>query len=271
MQANSGLNAENGVILKVQDLSIFYGGVPALRGVNLDIYTHQITGIIGPSGCGKTTLLRCFNRMNDLIKETTLTGKILLHGEDISTLNAVDVRRRIGMVFQRPNPFPTSIYQNIAMGLKVNGFCGDVDGLVEQSLKQVGLWDEVKDRLAQNALSLSGGQQQRLCIARAIALEPEVILMDEPCSSLDPISTNRIEALLDELKQRYTIVVITHDLQQASRIADMVAFFTVEVHEGQRVGCLMEYATAPVIFSRPTQQATREYVYGNHMLQALLG
>ncbi|ERN41553.1 phosphate ABC transporter, ATP-binding protein [Rubidibacter lacunae KORDI 51-2] len=267
----AGSSSSGKIILKAENLSVYYGGTPALRNVTLPLLRNHITGLIGPSGCGKSTLLRCFNRLNDLIKGAQVKGRVFLDGRDLYDVGVhpVEIRRRVGMVFQRPNPFPKSIYNNIAVGLRVNGFRGDIDGLVEQSLRQVGLWNEVKDNLRKNALSLSGGQQQRLCIARAIALQPEVILMDEPCSALDPISTARIEELLRELKQKYTIAIVTHNLKQASLVSDRVAFFDAVIGEGgNRVGRLVEYDRTEVIFQRPNNPATRDYVTGRR-LQAL--
>ncbi len=256
------------IILKAENVTVSYGGVPAVRDVSLEIPRNEVIAFIGPSGCGKSSLLRCFNRLNDLVRGASVTGKMILEGQDLydPSVDGVEVRRRVGMVFQRPNPFPKSIYDNIAVGLRVNGYQGDIDELVEYSLKQVGLWDEVKNNLRKNALNLSGGQQQRLCIARAIALQPEVILMDEPCSALDPISTARIEELLRELQERYTIVIVTHNLKQASLVSDRVAFFDARTSEaGQRSGYLVEYDRTELIFQRPTQAATQEYVTGRRL------
>ncbi|WP_071516349.1 ATP-binding cassette domain-containing protein [Geitlerinema sp. PCC 9228] len=255
------LNGPQEVILRTEDVSVAYDGTPAIANVTLGIFKNQITGFIGPSGCGKSTLLRCFNRLNDAITRAEVTGKIFLHEREISRINPVEVRRRIGMVFQRPNPFPKSVYENIALGLRVNGYRGEIDERVEHALRQVGLWEEVKNDLRKNALHLSGGQQQRLCIARAIALNPEILLMDEPCSALDPISSSRIDYLLEEMKQQYTIVIVTHNLKQAARVTDMVAFFNVDTTDSQRVGRLVEYAPTTVIFRQPNVQATWEYVY----------
>ncbi len=257
-------------IFEVKDLSVQYNQVYALQNISLEIYRHQIMGFIGRSGCGKSTLLRCFNRLNDLVKGAKITGSISLEGQDIydKNFNPVELRRRVGMVFQRPNPFPKSIYNNISIGLKVNGYQGNIDEMVEYSLQQVGLWDELKINLNRNALTLSGGQQQRLCIARAIALQPEVILMDEPCSSLDPISTMQIESLLRELKQSYTIVIVTHNLKQAARISDYVAYFDVEFDQfGHRFGYLVECDRTEIIFQQPKQRATIEYVSGGNVLK----
>jgi phosphate transport system ATP-binding protein len=260
MQIDTNVNALGEVILRTEDVSVFYGSHVALKGVNLEIYKNKITGFIGPSGCGKSTLIRCFNRLNDLVKGAKVTGRIALAGQDIQKLNPVEVRRRVGMVFQRPNPFPKSVYENIAIGLRVNGYQGDIDELVEDSLHRVGLWDEIKTELNKNALTLSGGQQQLLCIARALALQPEILLLDEPCSSLDPISTSRIEDLLLQLKQHYTIAIVTHNLQQASRVTDMVAYFDIKTEADQRIGELVEYAPTPIIFCNPTEKTTWEYV-----------
>jgi phosphate transport system ATP-binding protein len=251
-------------VLNVENLSVYYRDFLALRDVHLAIPQQQVTAFIGPSGCGKSTLLRCFNRMNDLIGGTRITGKIHYRGMDLYApeVDPVDVRQQIGMVFQKPNPFPKSIYENIAYAIRINGYQGDVNEQVEQSLRDAALWDEVKDQLKQNALSLSGGQQQRLCIARALALEPDVLLMDEPCSALDPISTARIEDLIHDLKQRYTIVIVTHNMQQASRVSQMTAFFNTTSDEQSRAGYLAEFNSTEQIFSDPTQQATKDYVNG---------
>ncbi len=252
-------------IFKLEKVSVYYGNFEAVRKVYMDIPKNKITAFIGPSGCGKTTLLRCFNRLNDLIPGARVEGKIIFHDKDLygQGMEAVEVRRRIGMVFQKPNPFPKSIYDNIAFGARVNGYQGSMDELVERSLRQAALWDEVKDKLKENGLSLSGGQQQRLCIARAIAIEPEVLLMDEPCSALDPISTGKIEELIQELKQNYTIVIVTHNMQQASRASDMAAFFNVVTSdEGKRSGYLVEYDRTAKLFSDPQEESTKEYVTG---------
>lgn len=253
------------IVLRTENLSVYYGNFLALRDVSLDIYKNRITAFIGPSGCGKSTLLRCYNRLNDLIKNFRAKGKISYYGNDLYSpqIDPVEVRRRIGMVFQKPNPFPKSIYDNVAFGPRINGYKGDMDELVERSLKQAALWDEVKDKLRESGLALSGGQQQRLCIARALAVQPDVILMDEPCSALDPISTLRIEEVLHELKEHYTIVIVTHNMQQASRISDMTAFFNVEATEkGERTGYLVEYDETQVIFHNPSKESTQEYVSG---------
>ncbi len=253
-------------VFKADDLNVFYGEFRAVRDVNLEVDAHQVTAFIGPSGCGKTTVLRCFNRMNDLIDTARVEGRIDYHGVDLydPAVNPVEVRRRIGMVFQKPNPFPKSIYDNIAFGPKVAGIKGDMDEIVERSLKRAGLWDEVKNRLKDSAMGLSGGQQQRLCIARALAVDPEVILMDEPCSALDPIATGRIEDLMDEIKSEYTIVIVTHNMQQAARVSDRTAFFTAEVNETSdtRTGILVEYDSTEQIFSNPSDERTENYVTG---------
>jgi phosphate transport system ATP-binding protein len=262
----SNLSDKSTAILSVRDVSVFYSSTfPAVSDVDIDIHKNQITAFIGPSGCGKSTILRCFNRLNDLIEGARVTGSIKFGDWDLysPTIDPVAVRRHIGMVFQRPNPFPKSIYENIAFGPRINGYKGNMDELVERSLKQAAIWDEVKDKLKESGLALSGGQQQRLCIARAIAVQPEVILMDEPCSALDPISTLRVEELMQELKQRYTIVIVTHNMQQASRVSDMTAFFNTELDKrGQRTGKLEEFDRTSVIFSNPTKAATEEYISG---------
>jgi phosphate transport system ATP-binding protein len=252
-------------VLRAEHVNVYYGNFLAVRDITMNIPKNRITAFIGPSGCGKSTLLRCFNRLNDLIETFRAEGKIYYQKEDLYApeVDPVEVRRRIGMVFQKPNPFPKSIYDNIAFGARINGYKGDMDELVERSLKGAALWDEVKDKLKQSGLSLSGGQQQRLCIARAIAVQPDVILMDEPCSALDPISTLRVEDLLHELKEQYTIVIVTHNMQQASRVSDMTAFFNVEpTDKGGRIGYLVEYDRTEVIFQSPKEESTREYVSG---------
>lgn len=252
-------------ILNCTNVNVYYGSLLAVTDANLAIAKNQITAFIGPSGCGKSTILRCLNRLNDLIASAKVKGQITFHNQDLYApdVDPVAVRRRIGMVFQRPNPFPKSIYENIAFGPRINGFKGDLDELVERSLRQAAIWDEVKDKLKQSGMALSGGQQQRLCIARAIAVKPEVLLMDEPCSALDPISTLRIEELMKELKQQFTIVIVTHNMQQASRVSDMTAFFNTELNEkGSRTGRLVEFAPTSVIFGAPTQTATEEYISG---------
>ncbi|WP_200807397.1 phosphate ABC transporter ATP-binding protein PstB [Demequina sp. NBRC 110053] len=248
-------------------MSIFYDDFLAVHDVNFGCGDNEITALIGPSGCGKSTVLRSFNRMNDLIEGARVEGTISYHGEDIyhSDVDAIEVRRRIGMVFQKPNPFPKSIYDNIAYGPRVNGFKVDsMDDLVEEALTKAALWDEVKDKLKQSAFGLSGGQQQRLCIARTIAVRPEVILMDEPCSALDPIATLRIEDLMHELRSDYTIVIVTHNMQQAARVADKTAFFTAEAHEvtGDRTGVLVEFGDTAQIFESPVDKRTEDYISG---------
>jgi phosphate transport system ATP-binding protein len=248
-----------------EDISVAYGGAIALRDVSLEIYKNQITAFIGPSGCGKSTYIRCLNRMNDLVPGATVSGRLLFHGVDLygPSVDAVEVRRLIGMVFQKPNPFPKSIYENVAYGPRVLGMKKNLDERVERSLRQAALWDEVKDRLKKSGLGLSGGQQQRLCIARALAVEPDVILMDEPCSALDPIATARIEDLMMTLRQDYTIVIVTHNMQQAARVADMTAFFNLEtIDQGQRAGMLVEHAATDKIFTAPSDKRTEDYVTG---------
>lgn len=252
-------------VLKVENVDIYYGKYRAVRNVSLDIFKNKITALIGPSGCGKSTILRCFNRLNDLIQSFRLDGKITYHGQDLYArdIDPVAVRNQIGMVFQRPNPFPKSIYDNVAYGARIDKYKGDLDELVETCLRRAALWDEVKDKLQDNGFSLSGGQQQRLCIARTIASQPEVVLMDEPCSALDPISTLKIEELMQELKEKYTIIIVTHNMQQATRVADMTAFFNAEATEkGSKIGYLVEYDQTNVIFSEPREQMTKDYVSG---------
>ena len=248
-------------VLTLRDVNIHYGSFQAVKDVSLDIYKKHVTAFIGPSGCGKSTVLRSINRMNDMIVGARMEGSILFNDENLydSQVDPVLVRRQIGMVFQKPNPFPKSIYENIAWGARINGYKGNFDQLVEQSLQQAALWDEVKDKLKQNALRLSGGQQQRLCIARAIAVSPEVILMDEPASALDPIATGRIEELILELKENYSIVIVTHNMGQASRVSDYTAFFMVDE---QRTGYLQEYAPTEQLFLNPQNRKTEEYISG---------
>ncbi|NQV06959.1 phosphate ABC transporter ATP-binding protein [bacterium] len=257
--------SERPIIFDVQGLAVNYGDFTAVAGVDIDIRQNEITAFIGPSGCGKTTVLRCFNRMNDLIETARVSGSIEYHGVDLygEGVDPVEVRRRIGMVFQKPNPFPKSIYDNIAFGPKIAGFKGDMDELVEQSLRRAAIWDEVKDKLQDSAFALSGGQQQRLCIARAIATSPDVVLMDEPCSALDPIATLRIEELMMELKEDYTILIVTHNMQQAARVSDRTAFFTVDVGDtGMRTGRLVEFDDTDKIFVNPSEQQTEDYITG---------
>jgi phosphate transport system ATP-binding protein len=252
-------------VFRIEHLDALYGGKPAIKDVSLDVYKNLVTAIIGPSGCGKSTFIRCLNRMNDLIPSFSQTGTIHYHGQDIcaSGVDPVAVRRNIGMVFQRPNPFPKSIYDNVAWGLKVLGMKDRLDERVEHALTQAALWDEVKDRLKASALSLSGGQQQRLCIARAIAVEPDVVLMDEPASALDPIATAAIEQLMHSLKSEYSFVIVTHNMQQAARVADMTAFFSISRgEEGARYGELIEYDATEKIFTAPSDKRTEDYVTG---------
>jgi phosphate transport system ATP-binding protein len=260
--------ADGPVVFELDNVEVFYGTFRAVRGVSMKIYDKQITAFIGPSGCGKTTMLRAFNRMHDVIPGARVSGKLHYHGVDLygPDVSATEVRRRIGMVFQKPNPFPKSIYDNIAFGPRVNGVKSkaDLDAIVEKSLRAAALWDEVKDRLKASALGLSGGQQQRLCIARTIAVEPDVVLMDEPCSALDPIATARIEELMRELKSRFTIVIVTHNMQQAARVSDRTAFFTAELDSknDQRTGILVEYDATAKIFSNPSDERTENYITG---------
>ena len=253
-------------IFHLEDVNVFYGDKPAVREVGFDIARHEITALIGPSGCGKSTLIRCLNRMNDLIPTARVEGQVVYHGQDLygPEVDAVEVRKRIGMVFQKPNPFPKSIYDNIAFGPRVLGMKGDMDEIVEKALRHAAVWDEVKDRLKTNAFGMSGGQQQRLCIARCLAVEPDVILMDEPCSALDPISTGKIEALMMDLKQEYSIVIVTHNMQQAARVSDKTAFFTVELDEdkGHRSGRVVEFDDTETVFTNPADPRTEAYVTG---------
>ncbi len=253
------------VVLEVRRLTVSYDRKPAVKDVSLEIGKNLITAVIGPSGCGKSTFIRCLNRMNDLIPGARVEGEVLFHGHDLygPGVDPVEVRRRIGMVFQKPNPFPKSIFDNVAFGPRVLGMKEGLAERVEHALRQAALWDEVKDRLRASALSLSGGQQQRLCIARCLAVEPEVILMDEPASALDPIATARIEDLMHELKDDYTIVIVTHNMQQAARLADMTAFFSVEAgEEGERAGILVEFDRTEKIFTQPADRRTEGYVTG---------
>ena len=252
-------------IFTLRDVQVSYAGVPAVENVTFELGKHQITAFIGPSGCGKSTLLRCLNRMNDLIPSASVRGSVLYHDQDLYApdIDPVQVRKRIGMVFQKPNPFPKSIYENIAFGPRVLGMKGNMDEIVENALRKGALWDEVKDRLKSNAFGMSGGQQQRLCIARTMAVEPDVILMDEPCSALDPISTGAIEELMLDLKRNYSIVIVTHNMQQAARVSDMTAFYNVDKLEaGKRVGKLVEFAPTEKIFTAPDDPRTEEYVTG---------
>jgi phosphate transport system ATP-binding protein len=256
--------AQREIVFDVQRLGVSYGASTAVSDVELDIYRNLITAVIGPSGCGKSTFIRCLNRLNDLVPGAKVDGKVLYHGVDLygDDVDPVEVRRRIGMVFQKPNPFPKSIYDNVAWGPRVLGLKKGLDERVEKALRGAALWDEVKDRLKKSGLSLSGGQQQRLCIARAIALEPEVLLLDEPASALDPIATSSIEELMHELKRDYTLVIVTHNMQQAARVADLTAFFTLEVGDGRRTGVLVEYDTTDKIFTNPSDKRTEDYVTG---------
>jgi phosphate transport system ATP-binding protein len=249
-------------IFHLEDVTVFYGDKAAVLDVSFDIATKEISALIGPSGCGKSTLIRCLNRMNDLIPSARVEGKVLYHEQDLygPEVDAVEVRKRIGMVFQKPNPFPKSIYDNIAFGPRVLGMKGDLDEIVERALVRAAVWDEVKDRLKSNAFGMSGGQQQRLCIARALAVEPDVILMDEPCSALDPISTGKIEDLMLELRKEYSIVIVTHNMQQAARVSDRTAFFTVDPED--RVGRLVEYDDTETVFTNPSDERTEAYVTG---------
>ena len=253
-------------VFSLEEVDVFYDDFKAVSDVSLDIYHNHITALIGPSGCGKSTLIRCLNRMNDLIPSARVEGRVLYHGQDIygPEVDAVEVRKRIGMVFQKPNPFPKSIYDNVAFGPRILGMDGDMDEIVEQALRGAALWDEVKDRLGDNAFGLSGGQQQRLCIGRCLAVEPDVILMDEPCSALDPISTGKIEDLMMELKERYSIVIVTHNMQQAARVSDLTAFLIVKLDgdEQHRQGRLVEYDETEKIFTNPSDPRTEDYVTG---------
>jgi len=256
-------------VFETVDLNVYYGDFRAVRDVNLTVAKNEITALIGPSGCGKSTVLRCFDRMNDLIETARVDGRVLYHGLDLygPDVDAVEVRRRVGMVFQKPNPFPKSIFDNIAYGPRISGMAkkkADLAVIVERSLRKAALWDEVKDRLSSSALGMSGGQQQRLCIARAIAVDPDVLLMDEPCSSLDPIATTRIEELMKEIKDEYTIVIVTHNMQQAARVSDRTAFFSVEINEQSdaRTGILVEADATEKIFSTPADDRTERYVTG---------
>jgi phosphate transport system ATP-binding protein len=259
---------DGAVVFQTKDLAVYYGDFRAVRDVDLTIRQNEITAFIGPSGCGKSTVLRCFDRMNDLIDGARVEGQVNYHGIDLygPDVDAVEVRRRIGMVFQKPNPFPKSIYDNLAFGPRLNGVKkkSELDDIVERSLKRAALWEEVKGRLKSSAMGLSGGQQQRLCIARCVAVEPEVILMDEPCSALDPIATARIEVLMQEIKADYTIIIVTHNMQQAARVSDRTAFFTTEVNpeSDRRTGRLVEFNPTPKIFSNPDDNRTEEYVTG---------
>jgi phosphate transport system ATP-binding protein len=253
------------VVFEARDVSVQYSGNVAVEGVTLDVNARRITALIGPSGCGKSTFLRTFNRMNDLIPGAEVSGRLAYHGHDLYArgVDPIDVRRRIGMVFQRPNPFPKSIYDNVAFGPRISGMRQGLDDTVERALRHAALWDEVKDKLKRSALALSGGQQQRLCIARCLAVEPDVLLMDEPCSALDPIATARIEDLMTDLKREYTILVVTHNMQQAARVSDMTAFMTTDVDDsGRRTGRLVEYDDTDKMFTNPSDPRTEGYITG---------
>jgi phosphate transport system ATP-binding protein len=254
----------NEVVFDLRDVNVYYGPTLAVAGVTIEIYKNQITAMIGPSGCGKSTIVRSLNRMNDSVGSFRLTGQCTYHGNDLyaSGVDPVEVRRRIGMVFQRPNPFPKSIYDNIAWAPRLLGMKQNLDERVEKALRGAALWDEVKDRLKTSALGMSGGQQQRLCIARSIAIEPDVLLLDEPCSALDPISTAAIEDLMQDLKNDYTLVIVTHNMQQAARVAERTAFFSLDVSEGRRTGVLVEYDDTAKLFTRPADKRTEDYVTG---------
>ena len=257
----SGTDTIQDPVVEIRDLSIYYGTFRAVRQVNLDVQRHRITAIIGPSGCGKTTLLRALNRMNELVPTARAEGQVLFDGADIYApqVDPVEVRRRVGMVFQKPNPFPKTIRENVAWGARINGFAGNMDEHVESCLRRAALWDEVHDKLKQSGLSLSGGQQQRLCIARALAVEPEVILMDEPCSALDPIATLKIEELMRELSRSYTIIIVTHNMQQAARVSDFTAMMMMDE---ERAGSVIEFDLTNKIFTRPSDRRTEDYVTG---------
>ncbi len=266
VQSKTSKASPNGMgryAIEAEKMHVYYGDFCAVRDVDMKVPTNKITAIIGPSGCGKSTVLRCFNRMNDLISSARIEGEVLFQGQNIyeDDVDPVEVRRRIGMVFQKPNPFPKTIYENVAWGTRINGFRGDMDEMVERALRSAALWEEVKDKLQQSALGLSGGQQQRLCIARAIAVEPQIILMDEPASALDPIATLRIEDLMKELSEKYTIIVVTHNMQQAARISDFTAFFSVD---DKRTGNLIEYDDTEKIFTNPSQKSTEDYITGRY-------
>jgi phosphate transport system ATP-binding protein len=265
-RTDSAVAVDSRIVFSINNMRVRYGSFTAVRDISFDIPQNEITALIGPSGCGKSTVLRSLNRMNDLVKGAKVDGDVRYHGEDIYApeVDAVELRRRIGMVFQKPNPFPKSIYDNVAFGPRLNGQRSGLDDLVEKSLRGAALWDEVKDKLKNSGLSLSGGQQQRLCIARAIAVNPDVILMDEPCSALDPIATARIEDLMRELREDYTIVIVTHNMQQAARVSDRTAFFTVNIDDeiGERTGELVEFDRSEVIFTKPSDKRTENYVSG---------
>ncbi len=257
----SNMSIQNDFAIELKDFSFYYGHFRAVKDVNLKIQPREITAIIGPSGCGKSTVLRSFNRMNDFVPGARIDGSVLFHGQNLysNDVDPVQVRRLIGMVFQKPNPFPKTIYENIAWGARINGYQGSLDDLVERTLRQAALWDEVKDNLKKSAMALSGGQQQRLCIARALAVKPEIILMDEPCSALDPIATLKIEDLMRELSSEYTIIIVTHNMQQAARASDNTAFFTMD---DDRAGLMVEYGKTSQIFTNPRDNRTEDYITG---------
>lgn len=259
--AEVGASPHDRYIIEARGLNVYYGSFRAVKDVNLKIERHKVTAIIGPSGCGKSTMLRAFNRMNELVPTARTEGEVLFHGQNIYApeVDPVQVRRRIGMVFQKPNPFPKSIYENVAWGARINGYQGDMDELVERSLRQAALWDEVKDKLNESGYSLSGGQQQRLCIARAIAVKPDIVLMDEPASALDPIATLKIEDLMRQLAENYTIIVVTHNMQQAARVSDYTAFFNMDE---DRAGYLVEYGPTTEVFTNPRDKRTEDYITG---------
>ena len=264
-QSSTTQSRGDNAVFHAEGVKVFYSGFMALQEVHIEIPERQIIAFIGPSGCGKSTLLRCFNRMNDLIPGAHVEGRLHYRNKNIydPKINSVKLRRQVGMVFQRPNPFPKSIYENISFAPRTNGYKGNMDELVEQSLRQAALWDEVKDKLKDKGTALSGGQQQRLCIARAIAMKPDVLLMDEPCSALDPISTRQVEELCLELKEQYTIIMVTHNMQQASRVADLTAFFNTEIDEhGKRTGRLVEFSPTEQMFNTPTTKEAAEYISG---------
>jgi len=258
---NNGAIADGSIAIESHDMHVYYGDFRAVKGISLKMRANAITALIGPSGCGKSTVLRSFNRMNDLVNSARVEGAVLYHGNNIydQKVDPVEIRRRIGMVFQKPNPFPKSIYENVAWGARINGYKGDYDRLVEESLRQAALWDEVKDKLDQSGYSLSGGQQQRLCIARTIAVKPEIILMDEPTSALDPVATLRIEELIQELKKNYTIIIVTHNMQQAARASDYTAFFNMDT---DRAGYLVEFDETNELFTNPKNELTEQYITG---------
>jgi len=261
-----GAKTHGAAHMSLENVSVKYGDFTAVKDVTFDVPRNEITALIGPSGCGKSTMLRALNRMNDLIPTSSLTGTVTYNGENIydEDIDPVEVRRRIGMVFQKPNPFPKSIYDNVTFGAKLNGYKGNLDELVESSLRKAALWDEVKDKLNASGFSLSGGQQQRLCIARALAVSPDVILMDEPCSALDPIATLRIEELMQEMAKEYTIIIVTHNMQQAARVSDLTAFFSVDVDDekGERTGMLVEFDSTEKIFTGASDERTESYITG---------